>query len=369
MVDLNEKLEDTQDTVRSKKEKARKPQSKPESNTANSGKTIENTSDQFEALSDAVSSDSANELQKLVPQRRERSDTLTEGDLKAERERRGKIEIAREMLGSGWSVRETTSELKLPKSLVERISKKLNAEERPTGGYRQRYLERPYQKAMEQEESEEDEEGLLSSGWIEKIQRKIWKMKIEQSLMKKAGLIGDDGDEKKSGSYLDLNQILIAKIVASGGNTNNQELISFATALKGLFAPQQADNFMERYAAMESIKSQGVEKYKEVTSAAYSQAKSESDKGFVKELVGKAIETVSPLLKNIATKPSGIPEATASIPPPMMPPTAAELERLSLPSNVPTAEVLQGVPVFDDSAIGYSNIAKPDISKKTELGR
>jgi len=317
-----------------------------------------------EVSSPSVLSDSEDfqtEIDKLVPSRSARSDTLTEADLKLERERRGKIQVATEMLGVGWSVREVSQELKLPKSLIEKLSKKLSAEERPTGGYRQRYLERPYQKAMEQEENDEDTEGLLSSGWIEKIQRKIWKMKIEQSLMRKAGLIGDDGDEKRSGSDINLNQILIAKVVASGGQLTGKELIEFASSMKTLFTPQQSTaDPIEIFEKLQNVQNQGVKNYKELEASVRANVASSENKGIIKE----AIELAKPFLKNLAQPPSGIPEATASIPPPMQV-TQSQLEALRLP----TAEPLQGLPVAEalPDDVGYSNIQKPDISKKSAL--
>jgi len=355
--DQNEKLESAlghkppKDSARTQPKTAR---TEGQDTSEDAEKTLKRRTVGPTSVSD-VSSDVSVLEQKLIPRK---DALLSEGDLKAEREKRGKIEIAEEMLSAGWSVRETALETRLPKSLIEKISKKLNSAEHPRGGFRQAWNEKPYKEALARDEETEDEEGLLSSGWIEKIQRKIWKMKIEQSLMKKAGLIGDDGEEKRSGS-IDLNQILLAKVVASGGNINGQELISFATALKGLFAPQQTVDPIETFKRLEEIKGQGVQQYKEISGAAFAAAKAEGDKNFTREVVNKAIETVSPLLKNIATKPANIPEPTPSIPPPMQV-TQSELEGLSLPPHVPVAEAVETLP----DNVGYSNIAKPDQARK-----
>lgn len=312
-----------------------------------------------------MSSDVDNEMQKLIPRKEQRSDVLTEADLKAEREKRGRIEIAQEMLSVGWSVRETSQELKLPKSLVEKLSKKLNSSEHPRGGFRQAWNEKPYKEALARDEETEDEGGLLDSGWFERIQRKIWKMKIEQSLMRKAGLIGDDGEEKRSGSNIDLNQILIAKVVSSGGNINGQELISFATALKSLFAPQQSSTAdpIEIFEKLQNVQNQGVKNYQQIEATVRANVASSENKGIIKE----AIELAKPLLSRLGTAPSNIPQPTPSIPPPLTV-TQSELENLSLPQHLPVAEPLpagEGVPIADQ--IGYSNLNRPDLTRKTEL--
>ncbi|MCJ7634461.1 hypothetical protein MUP77_18970 [Candidatus Bathyarchaeota archaeon] len=358
MVDLDERSKDTQDTVRSKKEKARKPAANTESNTANIENTMENAS---EPLSDASVLDVENEMQKLVPHRRE----LSESDLKREQERLGKIKIAQEMLQTGWSVREVSQELKLPKSLIEKLSKKLSASEsRPRGyGYREEYLQRPYRRALQ--ESEDEDEDLVE--WARKENVKIMKMTIQMGMMRRNGLLGSDDGASTQTQKIDINSILIAKALGNNGGTKEMaEMLNLFKSM-GLLGEPKADDFMQKYAAMESLKDSAVAKNNAMQTQAFQQAKASADQGFTKEIVGKLVDAAAPFVKNLTVRPVNIPgatEATASIPPPLAGPTQAELESLSLPLH---PEPLQGVPVLDDSAVGYSNLNKPDLTKKSEL--
>jgi transposase-like protein len=286
--------------------------------------------------------------------------------------------LVKELLEAGYTVRDVCSELGVKKTLVEKVSKKLRQE--TASNPRAKYLEKPFADKLREMEAAEGEDSLLSGNWLTQTYQRLAKMRVEFSMMKKMGLIEDDGGSASS-QRIDINSILIAK--ALGNNGGNKELIELIAAFKqiGVLGTPQTDNFMEKYAAMENIKDAAVQKNTQITTAAYSAAKSESDKNFAKELVGKAIETFSPVLKNIATKPVNIPSPTPEgIPGPLMPPSQSELESLSLnlPSlqHVPVAEpaetwpvartVQGGVPVED--TIGYTNINRPqDFGKKTQL--
>lgn len=292
--------------------------------------------------------------QKLPLSREMSRSTLNETDLRNHRQRLEKAKVAAEMLEAGWSIRDTAQELKLPKGFVEKISRKLRTESvGATSDARKEYLAKPYEYGLKKLQ-EEDGESLLESGWLEKTQRKIWKLKIEQDMMRKAGLIDGDGDSG-NGSRINLNEILLAKVVASGGNTSAQELASFAAALKTLFAPQPGQDPLQFYATIKNLENQSIQQARTLESEAYARAKADNDRGLVHEVVDKvapALGDVAKGLMNAAVRPQ-IPQPAplSSIPSPLQIPEGeilsmgkTELESLNLPNTA--------------SNEGYSNLQK-----------
>jgi hypothetical protein len=319
-------------------------------NSQDTNEDVQNTPKPMEIPSTTVSE------QKLPLSREMSRSTLSETDLQKHRERLQKAKVAAEMLEAGWSVRDTAQELKLPKGFIEKISRKLKTES--AGGAsdaRKEYLAKPYEYGLKKLQEEEGE-SLLESGWLEKTQRKIWKLKIEQDMMRKAGLIGGDGD---NGSRINLNEILLAKVVSSGGNTSAQELASFAAALKSLFSPSQPTDPIETFAKLQNITNQGVAQYKEVQAQAFQQAKEQANKGLIHE----ALETVSPLIKNITTKP---PVPVPQVPPPMtVNPESLELPQGEIIGAISTEEAEQLSKVGLNDNMGYTNFSvkktKPEV--------
>lgn len=283
-----------------------------------------------------------------------------------ELERRQKSKVAAELLESGYSVRETASELDLPKAFVEKISKQARRE-RPTDA-RQKYLARPFELANEKFSEADEEEGqsLLESGWLEKTQRKIWKLKIEQQMMRQAGLIGGDG-ENSGGSKINLQEILLAKIVASGGTTGAQELASFAASLKSLFAQpaQTQPDPLDTFAKLQQIENQGVEKFSQLQTRAFEVAKSQVDRGFVKELVEKAVDVGQKIL--VKPSPPPLPPLPTEIPAPMPIENLSlepQLEAVGPVENFPVIRNATQVPLENSNSIGYSNLRDPYRAKR-----
>jgi hypothetical protein len=217
-------------------------------------------------------------------------------------------------------------------------------------------MSKPYEYAVQKLESA-DGESLLESGWFERMQRKIWKMKIEADLMKKAGLLGGDGDSGGNSSRINLNEILLAKVVASGGNTSAQELASFAAALKTLFAPQPSQDPLQFYATIKNLENQSVQQARLVESEAYARAKADTNKGFLSQVVDKFAPAINDLAKAVTSTPK-IPAPTPlEIPGP---------DAIKLPEGelLGVAEQpLEGLS-FPDSQ-GYSNLT--NLEKKSKL--
>jgi hypothetical protein len=296
----------------------------------------------------------------------ERAVSLSETDLEKERERLLKLKVAAEMLQSGWAIRDVSTELRLPKGTVEKISKTLRKE--TSSDLRKQYLDKPYQWAKEKLESADEEgesESLLESGWFERMQRKIWKMKIEADLMRRAGLLGDGGDGDRNSSRINLNEILLAKVVASGGSTSAQELANFAAALKGLFAPQQSQDPLQFYATIKNLENQSIQQNRVIETEAYRRAKADADRNILSDVVNKAVGVAEPLIKNVFTRPS-IPNPTPVAPAGQIPgPETLDLQALRQ-GLLPEGEVLMMNPAENiDLGLGYSNL--DSIRRKTKL--
>jgi transposase-like protein len=334
---------------------------------------IETTETVSSAVSDDVSEDLSEDFQvaaeKLVPERNNKPSLVSGKDLRKEQERARKMMLVKELLESGYTVRDVCSELGVKKTLVEKVSKKLRQEAVSNGSPKQKYLDRPYADKLREMEAA-DEDSLLSGNWLTSTYQRLAKMRIEFSMMKKMGLIeGDDGSTSTT-QKIDLNALLIAKAVGGSSTKEMAEMLALLKSM-GLIGEPKGDDFMQKYTQMETLKDSAVAKHSMIQAQAFAAAKSETDRNFTRELINKGLETVSPLLKNIATKPANIPSPTpeSGIPGPLSAPTPSELESLRLPSPhdaPPIAERIQGS-IVDDSAIGYTNISKPDISKKTEL--
>ncbi len=214
--------------------------------TIQDGKTVARKTAKKMPRQDSLSFEVSRPLSRQVSQPKSKtvseSPELTEEDLANQRERMLKTKSAREMLETGFTVRDVAEELKLPKGFVEKISKTIRREEVTASSARAENMARPYKYANEKlKKSEDDDESLLDSGWILKMQRKLMKMKIEQDMMKRMGLLGDDNNNGGAGK-LDLQQLLLAKIVSGGESLGAKELTEFASALKNLFSPNSTQD-------------------------------------------------------------------------------------------------------------------------------
>lgn len=285
---------------------------------------------------------------------------VTEKELVDHHERIEKSQLAEQMLENGWSIRDTAKELRLPKSLVEKLARDLNSSvstARFTDA-RKRYLEKPYEFGLKKLEGEEDEDDFE---WLERTYKKLMRLKIQNDRMRKMGLIG--AEDNGGGNKLDLQQLLLAKIVSGGANgqpLTARELTEFAGALRNLFSPSQTTDPLEVFTKLDAIKSNGVQQYREIQERAYADVKAENDRGFVKDIVGKVAEVASPFVKSVLTKPN-IPAPTSqTLPNPVPAPTEAELETLqagSLSKDVVLGETVSR-PV-SDATVGYTNLSKP----------
>lgn len=277
---------------------------------------------------------------------------------KLEMARRKQDKIAAEMLASGFSVRETAAELQLPKSRVEKISKQTERETRTNE--RQEYLNKPYEEMNRKmsEIEEEKEDSLLASGWVEKTYRKLLRMKIESDMMRKMGLLGNDG-ENNGGSRINVQELLLVKLAASGGQSSAEELSKFASAMKSLFAPQQTDA-LDTFAKLQEIETKGVEKFKQAQAEIESKVSQKNTTNLVEKLVSEGARVASSFL----SKPPSVP----NLPPPTSLLTSQVVEPNTIVEAVPSAletasEIQQTV---DNSALGYTNLNKPSKVVKTD---
>jgi hypothetical protein len=228
------------------------------------------------------------------------------------------------MLEAGWSVRETAAELKLPKSLVERTSKRINSSEsRPRGGYRQEYLERPYRRALSEEDNEED---LVEYARREQV--RIDKMTIQRDMMRRNGLIGGDDDSDRNSSHINWTRVLEAR--AMSGNNNNSFDASLDKLIKlGVIRLPPQENPIDVYTKLESMKDSAIVKYQTLQAQAMQAARESANKG----IVSQAIEQFAPALTNL-TKSLGqvrIPSPTVAAP------------RMPGPMEIPNLEALQSL--------------------------
>jgi hypothetical protein len=259
---------------------------------------------------------------------------VSEADLRKHRERLLKLKDARELLANGWSIRETAKELNLPKSLIEKLSKKVEREESiTTSGSRREWVEKPYADALKHVRTVEEDEEEDDFEWEDRMDRKMRRRKWLNDKMKAYGLIGDNSPHSNTSDKLW--DLLIAKSIGGSSTKDMAEMLSLLKSMGLLGEP----DFMQKYAAMEGIKNQGIEKFQQMQTQAFQQAKASMDKG----LVQQAIEKLAPIADNITkamTTPKNIPAPTPQIPGPENPQlpqgeilnvaSEQELEKLSL---------------------------------------
>jgi transposase-like protein len=360
------------------------PESKPTEKKR--GKTVYETSEDSEKISKDTPSDSIEDSDKdtepmeTPSQSRKTSvsvvsaqvsdPVVSEKDLRREQEKAKKMMLIRELLESGYSVRDVCSELGVKKTLVEKVSKKLRQETASSGSAKAVYLDKPYRDTLTKMEQAEDEDSLLAGNWLTETYRRLARMRIEFSLMKKMGLIegGEDGNASTS-PRIDINGILIAK--ALGGNNGNKEIIELIAAFKqmGVLAQPQADNFLEKYSQLEAVKSKSIEDYEKLQSRAMQQVQGQQNRS----LIEKAVDGLVPVAKSLITS------AAQKVPAPSIPlPQNIEgLEGLRLPlpqaaENIPVGQIIEeGAGVVEslpstvsDSQVGYTNLMpRPQVKK------
>jgi hypothetical protein len=293
---------------------------------------------------------------------------ISERMLAKQRERQLKAQVAKELLASGFSIRDTSSETGLPKGAVERLSKEMRREESQKGGNpRTQFMNKPYEYAVKKlEEADDEDESLLDSGWFLKTQKKLLKMKFEMDMMKKMGLLGDDNN---NGGDINVQKLLELKIVSSGGSTPASDLTAFAQALIGLKDLIAAGNKdpIDSFSKLENIKQAGIQNFKDLQQQAYVQAQQNANRG----LLGEALNAVSPLAAKILSgQPRPPPPPPSEIPGPMPLPNQTSPPEGSLGDiiSVETPQDLESLrlpTVEPGDATGYSNFEL--IRQKSEL--
>ena len=261
-----------------------------------------------------------------------------------------KSKLAKEMLENAFSVRDVAEELELPKGFIEKISKTIRREESAKGNPRIRYMNRPYEEALEKED---DNESLVDSGWIVKLRRKLLKQKIELDMMHEIGLLNDGNGHRQQ---IDIQRLLELRIVSGGEKSTAAELTAFATGLMPLVVASQkkeTDDPISVFGKLQQIQTQGIEAYKSVQAQALAAAKSEADKGFVKEVVSKVASAAEPILKGFLNKPPAVPVPSPEIPGSMEIQQGA-LETLNLNEGQILATSGEATPPLDVG--GYSNL-------------
>jgi hypothetical protein len=304
-------------------------------------------------------------VEKLPLSRELSQPKITERDLQKHNERLQKAKMASELLSVGYSVRDVAVQTGLPKGFVEKLSKKVRSESdstTTTTDAKKEYLNKPFEYGLKKlKEEDEDDESLLD--WGRKTRRRIDKWAMERDMMREAGLIGGNRDDNGS-SRINIHELLLAKILASGGSTSGQELASFAASLVSVFAqPKNTADPIEAFSKLQNLENVGIERYKNLQATAFQQAQASANKGIIQQ----AIDVLAPSVNNLTkalTQPQNIPQPTA--PAPAIP--APDV------SNLPQGEVLgvadgslEKLSLEDSANLGYSNLNRPDLTKKTQI--